>query len=219
MRPIEFTTAALATADEDGIAEAQTLSGAGAVDLDGVLVTDGVAVLASPNAAPRYGLLVTITSSGDDSGVVFTVTGTAPGGAAQSENVTGESADTASTTLAFETVTGVEADGATDGDITVGAAQAGATAWLPLDIYTPNCQTAISVNLQGSTLNYSVVYTNEDPFDLTITQLEKAHPNAALTGASTSQTIQATALMRALRFIINSGNGTARVTITQQSTQ
>jgi hypothetical protein len=48
--------------------------------------------------------------------------------------------------------------------------------WYPLDIYNPNQVTTISVNLLSGSANYSVEYTNEDPFDTTITQLAQAHP-------------------------------------------
>jgi hypothetical protein len=91
-------------------------------------------------------------------------------------------------------------------------------AWRPLDIYNPNQVTTISVNLTSGSANYSVEYTNEDPFDTSITQLAVAHPAAALTGATASQTASTTTLMRAVRVNTASGTGTLRVTITQQST-
>ena len=100
--------------------------------------------------------------------------------------------------------------------ITVNGASTGA--WWPLDIYTPNQVTTISCNLLSGTANYSVEYTNEDPFDTTITQLAVAHPVAALTGASTDQTAFTTTLMRAVRVNFASGTGTVRITVTQQST-
>lgn len=91
--------------------------------------------------------------------------------------------------------------------------------WWPLDIYVPNQVTTISCTLVSGTANYSVEYTNEDPFNTTITQQAVAHPVAALTGASTSQTASTTTLMRAVRVKTASGTGTLRVTVTQQSTQ
>lgn len=100
--------------------------------------------------------------------------------------------------------------------ITVDGASTGA--WWPLDIYTPNQVTTISCNLLSGTANYSVEYTNEDPFNTSITQLAVAHPTAALTGATTSQTASTTTLMRAVRIKTASGTGTLRVTVVQQST-
>lgn len=100
--------------------------------------------------------------------------------------------------------------------INVSGASTGA--WWPLDIYTPNQVTTISVNLLSGTANYSIEYTNEDPFDTSITQLAVAHPVAALTGASTDQTAFTTTLMRAVRVNVASGSGQLRVTVVQQST-
>lgn len=101
--------------------------------------------------------------------------------------------------------------------ITVSGASTGE--WWPLDIYVPNQVTTISCTLVSGTANYSVEYTNEDPFNTAITQQAVAHPVAALTGASTSQTAYTDTLMRAVRVKTASGTGTLRVTITQQSTQ
>jgi hypothetical protein len=89
--------------------------------------------------------------------------------------------------------------------------------WWPLDINTPNQVTTISVNLLSGTVSYSVQYTNENVFDTTITPLAVAHPTAALTTATASQTASTTTLMRAVRLVIASGTGSVRVTVVQQS--
>lgn len=90
--------------------------------------------------------------------------------------------------------------------------------WWPLDIYTPNQVTTISANLLSGTATYSIEYTNEDPFDTSITQLAVAHPDASFTGATGSHTGFTTTLMRAVRVKIASGTGVLRVTVVQQST-
>jgi hypothetical protein len=90
--------------------------------------------------------------------------------------------------------------------------------WWPLDIYTPNQVTTISVTLVSGTANYTVQYTNEDPFDTSITHQAVSHPVAALVGATASQTGFTTTLMRAVRVNTASGTGTLRVTVVQQST-
>lgn len=217
MRPISFTTTALSGASTTNICGSQTPLGAGNLTINGALATAGVATLTSATAKPRYGLTIKISCAGSDAGRTFTVTGTKPGGGAQTEAIAGANSSNTSSALYWETITQIAVDAATAGAITVGANQVGATDWIPLDVYTPSPQTAIDVNITG-TVNYSVTYTNEDPWDTTITQLEKVHPDSALTGASADQTAQATAVMRAVRLIINSGSGTAKMTITQQST-
>ena len=95
----------------------------------------------------------------------------------------------------------------------------GPTAWWPLDIYVPNQVTTISANILSGTATYTVEYTNEDPFDTSISQLAVNHPVAGLVGASTSQTGFTTTLMRAVRFNVASGDGKIRATVVQQSTQ
>lgn len=205
MRPIQITTTSFTGADGNGVALAQQLLAAG----DLTLVSSTVTL-----TPPRY---ITLTSLGNLSGVLFSITGTAPNGSPQTEVLSGPNANTVTSTMTFATITAISTDGAVGTDVEAGYTQSGYSAWWPLDIYTPNQVTTISVNVSG-TINYSVEYTNEDPFDNSIVQLPKAHPNASLTGATADQTEFTTTLMRAVRFKVNSGSGIARVTITQQST-
>ena len=207
MRPYQLTTTSFTAADPDGIATSQSPSGAGNLTLVSSTVT---------LTPPRF---VTITSAGDDTGVTFTITGTRPGGSTQTEVVTGANAGAATSTLTFETVTSIAISGASAAAVEAGFTQSGYSDWLPLDIYTPNQVTTISATVSG-TVNYDIQYTNEDPFDRTITQTAVAHPasGGAFTGATANQTHSTTTLMRAVRYKINSGTGTIRLTITQQST-
>jgi hypothetical protein len=225
MRPIEFTWGGYAIASGNSIATSQTATGAVDLTLNGALSASKFVYVAQipPNVTTRIATLtvsglVTITSAGDDSGITFTIYGTNNSGADIQETVTGADTDVATSTLSFKTVTRIATSGATADAVTVGTAQAGQTDWIPLDIYTPNQVTNISVTVSG-TINYTVQYTNEDPFNLGITQQTVSHPVAGLVGATTSQTAGATTtLMRAVRFKVNSGSGTGRVTIVQQST-
>ena len=95
--------------DADFYVEADTAAGAGSFTL--------------ANTKPEYngvGYQVTVTSSGDDTGVTFTVTGNAMDGQTRSEDITGVNAATATSTTYFTELSSVAVDGATDGDITVG---------------------------------------------------------------------------------------------------
>lgn len=205
MRPIEFTTASYVVADGNAIAEAQTLAGA-----------EAMALTSSPYTItpPKY---VTITSVGNDSGITFAIVGTSPSGHAQTETVTGANAGAATSTLAFATVTSITSSGASAGNVEAGWTQSGYGGWIPMDIYTPNQATTVSAVVSG-TINYDIQYTNENPFDTSITPTAVAFPVAALGGATATQTGTTTTVMRALRYKVNSGSGTIRVTITQQST-
>lgn len=203
MRPIQIITPSYPTADPNYLATSQTPLAAGNLTL--------VANTISP---PSY---VTITSAGNDSGRTFTVAGLGPNGQSQATSFAGANIGAATAPLAFSYVESIAVDDATAGAVEAGLAQSGYSAWIPLDIYVPNQVTTISATVTG-TVNYSIECTNEDPFDNTITQTAVAHPVAALTGASASQTGSTTTLMRAVRYKINSGSGTLRLTIVQQST-
>ena len=221
MRPIQKVID-IAAADANGVAEAQTPVDGADLTLDGALVADDVATFVFPT-------YVTLASADDLSTVTFTVKGTgttvnSAGSNYISETITGPDNDTVTTTQIFATVTSIEvvtASTFTTETVEVGGAEVGVGEgpWWPLDIYNPNQVTTISCNILSSgSATYSVQYTNEDPFDTTITQLPVAHPVAALTGASTDQTAFTTTLMRAVRVNVASGAGQLRVTVVQQST-
>lgn len=205
MRPIQIITPSFAAAVTDSVAAAQTLALAG--DL----------TLVSPTVTLDPPCYVTITSVGDETGVNFTVTGTGPSGQTQSETLAGGNAGTVTTDLTFATITSISADAATSDDVEVGNAQSGYSAWMPLDIYTPNQVTSISASVNG-TVDYSIEYTNEDPFDNSFVHQAVAHPDSTFTTCAVDHTAFTTTLMRAVRYVINSGDGTIRLTITQQST-
>lgn len=217
MRPIQKTIS-YAAADPNSAVEAET-------PVDGVNLTLGGAFASGGVVTFPEATTVGFTSTSDISDVTFTVTGTDGNGIAQSEAVTGVNNSTVSTTSLFKTITSIAV--ATVTTYTVETVEVGnpdtpsfgTGAWWPLDIYVPNQVTNISVNELAGSITYSVEYTNEDPFDTSITQLAVAHPVAALTGATASQTAFTTTLMRAVRVNFTAGAGTGRVTVVQQSTQ
>lgn len=209
MRPISFTRSQPA-ADADSVANEQLLNASGVITLDGVLVSGGVATLTVPAVLTAF--------SEASASVNFVVTGTAPGGASQVETLAVTASGTVTGSLSFATVTSIVADAPTSATISLGNGVPGYTSWIPLDIYTPNQVTNISNKVSG-TVNYSVEYTNEDPFDTSIQQLAVPHPNASLTAATGDETQFTTTLMRAVRLKINSGSGSVRFTCVQQSTK
>ncbi len=209
MRPISFTRSQPA-ASGTSVAAAQLLNASGVITLNGALVSGGVATLTVP-------AVLTVFSE-KSATVNFVVTGTAPNGASQTETLAVTASGTVTGSLSFATVTSVAASAPTSATISLGNGVPGYTAWIPLDIYTPNQVTNISNKVSG-TVNYSVEYTNEDPFNTSIQQLAVPHPNASLTAATGDETQFTTTLMRAVRLKINSGNGSVRFTCVQQSTK
>lgn len=156
MQPITVTIGPIAAADDNGIAEAQTQVGAGDLTLDGALVTDGVAIM----DVPRH---VAVTSSGNDTGVHFTIYGTSFSGASVSETVQGTNGGVAATSIDFLTVTRVYADGSTADNVIVGTNGAAGSRWVRLDSWA-DAQTAIQCTVSG-TVNYTLQTTMNDPND------------------------------------------------------
>lgn len=221
MRPYQTTFPGYATADPDSIALTQTPLAGGDLTLNGTLVSGGVATL-SPAG------FITITTNGDESAKNATVYGTTAEGWTVVLGPFALAASATTTTysvISFATVTRIAVSAALGAAVTVGTAQSGAGPWMPLDIMVPNQVTTISTNISGS-LNYSWQFTNDniwgeaptfaiDPNTI----IAYAHPVAGLTGASSDQVGSTTTLMRAVRFLVNSGSGTARNVVMQQSTQ
>ena len=217
MRPIQKTIS-YAAADTTGAVTAETPVDGVDLTLDGTFASGGVVTF--PEATS-----VDFTSTSDLSDTLFTVIGTDANGLPQSEDITGPNNDTVSTTKLFKTITAISVATTqtyTTETVDVGNPDTpsfGDGVWWPLDIYVPNQVTTISVNELSGSITYSVEYTNEDPFDTSITQLAVAHPAAAFAGATSSQTHSTTVLMRAVRVNFTAGSGSARVTVVQQSTQ
>ena len=89
-------------ADTAAIAALQTLGGAGNMTLTGSSVSDG----------SNMDTTVTLTSTGNISGVTFTVTGTDASGSTITEDITGPNNTTVTGSTKFSTVTQIAADGA-----------------------------------------------------------------------------------------------------------
>lgn len=156
-RPV-IITKSLDAAVANAIATAQAVAGAGNLTLDGALVSGGVATVDSQR---RIG----ITSSGNDTGITFTVYGTMESGVSISEVVTGSNGSVASTLQDFYTVTRVAASGAAAGTVAVGTTPVGSSPW-----FVPNQHiTPFEIGLEGELLSavdttyYSVEATQNSP--------------------------------------------------------
>lgn len=130
MKPIVFTINPTVAADDDGICESQSVSGGGTQELtlNGALVSGGEADLDVPRE-------VSITSTGDDSGITFHVYGRNYRGDDILESLTGPNTNTVTTDMLFSVVTKIEVTGNTTGSITVGTNSVVGTEWIPLSLY------------------------------------------------------------------------------------
>jgi hypothetical protein len=152
MRPITVTAGPLAAADADGIAQAQ--NPASTFTLNGALVSGGVALLGAPRR-------VLITTTGNETGVTFTVTGTNLAGDVLTEALAGVNNTTTYTALDFYTVTSVTNSAALTGNVTIGTNGVGGSPWVRIDDYGASY---ISVQARVSgTVNYTLQQTLEDP--------------------------------------------------------
>lgn len=202
-RAIVQTVALTTAATANGIALAQTPAGAGALTLNGALVSGGVATL------DTVGRTVVIASVGDDSGRTFTITGTGPSAGnpavnvAQTSTVKGANAGIAIVPLNFVTVTGVSINGAGAGNITVGIT-GGSGPWIPWDA---NVRTRFEVAAAGvvnsGSPTWQVDVTYDDVFSVAPNSIT-AWPLAALTGKTGN----------AADVIANPGVRASRLTLT-----
>ena len=156
MRPITATVGPLIAASANNIATAQSLAGPGAANL--VLVGGGTVVL---DKARR----VAIASAGNDSGVIWTLTGTSASGNIQSETFAGGNIATVVSALDYATVTSIRGSGAT-GSVTAGTAAGGAnplamacSPWVRLDEWA-DAQVGVQVAVTGT-----VTFTVQTSFD------------------------------------------------------
>ena len=209
MRPITVTAGPLASADADGIAQAQ--NPASTFTLNGALVSGGVAQLGAPRR-------VLITTTDDETGVTFTVTGTNRAGDVLSEDLAGVNTSSTYTTLDFFTVTSVTNSTTLLGNVTIGTNGIGGSPWVMLDPWAlPNV--SIQLNVTG-TVNYTLQQTLDDPNSPT-------NPVAAadVTWVSTSDTLAVAATTslqtnylftpQYTRVLLNSGSGTVEATFAQ----
>lgn len=149
----------LVAAVANGIALSQAVAGAGALTLNGSLVTGGVAIM---DVARR----IIIASAGADSAVIFTVKGTSRDGNVQTETITGVATPTpVQSVLDYKTVTSITASGATAGNITAGTNGVGSSVWVVDDFLVGSWSLAGNITGPAGT-TYTLEYTIDDPNDI-----------------------------------------------------
>lgn len=127
---------AVTTATENSIADQSVATGAGTLVATGALVSGGIATL-------DVARIVSLTGTGDNSLVNFTLTGKDVYGASMTQTLAGPNATTVYTTKAFKTLTSIAVDAATASGIDVGM---GATLGLPYKIADAGKITGITIN-------------------------------------------------------------------------
>lgn len=210
MRPITATIGPLTAQSANNIALSQTPGAAGALTLNGSLVSGGAAVIGNPQR-------ITITTA--DTTHTFTIVGVTPTGALLTETVTGNGTS-ATSTLDYAKVTSITISGAATGAVTVGTSGLGSTPWVRLDEWSPGT-VSIQINVTG-TVSYTVQSSDDDPNSPTnpvapsaMTWITTNDANAVNAAAS----VQTNFLIVPLwgRVLLNSGSGSCVATFVQSS--
>lgn len=211
MRTIVTSVGPLASASATNIKTAGAISGAGAVTLNGSLVSGGVATLDKPRR-------VLFTFASDETGKTYVVTGTNWTNQTISETVTGTTPGTVATVLDYKTVTSVVADAASAGNVSIGTNTVAGTPWIAIDAWAlPNV--ALQCTASG-TVNFTVQSTLDDPNNPTNPVVP-----ASMTWVNTNDTaaVGATGSLQTnyffapayVRVLLNSGSGSVTLTATQ----
>lgn len=211
MRPVVFTSIA---ADDDYIAAAQQLAGAGNLVLNGVGVDKTVpaewARVVIPAGSGEY--VVNLTSAGNLSAVNFTIYGIDLKGTAIAEAIAGPNANTVTTTAYFSKVTRIAADAAVGTDVKAGIG-IGRSNWIKGTSFMTPFNATIAVDVTG-TINYTVQYTPDD-LELVSSPSIFSHPDSAVVSATADAVANYAFPIGATRILVNSGSGSLRAVFTQ----
>lgn len=210
MRTITVTAGPLAGASANAICLSQTPN-AGALTLNGSLVTSGVAVL----DAPRQ---VLFTFAANETGHSFVVTGTNWAGDTISETVAGTTAGTVATVLSYKRVTSITISANATGAMTVGTNGVGESQWVRLDHWALPT-TTIQTNVSGSA-TYTIMGSNDDPNSPTnvvgVTSMSWVNcPDLSAVSATGGLQLVYPTTPAWLKLQISTGTGTVTMTVSQ----
>ena len=229
MNPITFSQV-FAASVVNGICLSQSAAGAGNLTLNGSLVTAGVAYLDANNKTPNIGSpaaarRVLWTSSGNDTGITMTITGTDRFGNTLAETITGSSGATSQTKQDFATVKQAAVSGATAGNVQVGTSGVGSSTWWVMDIARHPFGVKLNFAVVSGSVNCTVEHTPDDPnwqdtaWNTTIeagsARPPTVFPHPTMAALVANAEGNYTDPVFAIRLTTNSGAGTAKLWITQ----
>lgn len=154
MRPIVLTAGPFAAASATNIRTASSVA-AGAVVLNGSLVSNGVATLDTTRR-------ILFTFAGDGTGKNFTIVGTNGCGDVITEVVAGVNATTVNSVLDYKTVTSITASALLSTNLSIGTSGVGGSAWARLDNEWALPNMTVQAVVSG-TINYTIVKSYDDP--------------------------------------------------------
>lgn len=208
MQPIAFTFPAAVTT---AIAAAQTVAANVGMIINGTLLDLPSTMSGTRRAKLGAGInrTVSLTSTGNISGVNFVIVGLNSDGAAVTETRAGPNNNTVETTALFNTVTSITPNGTVGTATSAGSGTTGATGWVVHDSYQAPFNVSVVVDATA-TVSYTVQYTNDDVF--TVASPFALPWSVALTGASTDLGGSITAPAMASRILLVSSSGSGALT-------
>ena len=154
--PVAITlTMAAPVANGVSLSQKPSAGGVQALLLNGSLVVNGVAVF---DVARQ----VAITSSGNESSLTFTISGTNFMGRPQSETLAGPNVGTVASALYYQTVTSITVSNNTAGNITVGTNGSATSPWYPMNYNRYPVSSQICDVSSGADLSYTVQFTGDN---------------------------------------------------------
>lgn len=210
MRPITVSVGPLASASATNIRTASSGS-AGALTLNGSLVSNGVAILDTPRR-------ILITNAADETGKTVVLTGTDRAGNAQSETVTLGGIGSTAAVLDYKTLTSAVLSANSAGNLSIGTNDVAASAWVMFDPWASG-GVAVQLTVAG-TVNYTLQQTMDDPNSPT----DDVDPaDVAWLSCSDTDVVSATTTQQTnynfpptyARVLLNSGSGSVIATFTQ----
>jgi len=216
--------------DPDGVSTSASISlssGVASATIGGALSSGGaVNFTTAASEQPRQ---VTVTASGNESGRIFTVTGTDSSGSAQVDAITGPNNSTVSTTDFFNTVTSVTVSAPLQVIVKAGGDESGRTftvtgtnsedATLIEELTGPNNSTTTSVNsfktvtsiaVDAATAGAIEVGTSADDNGICASQTPSEEGNLTINGALASSGAVSFGIATAGAVTIGSGTGQYR---------
>jgi hypothetical protein len=208
MRPTGLTVSYVAAA-VGAICASPTPSGAGALTINGSLASGGVATL-------DYQRTIGITSTANLSNRTFKITGTDQQGRVISETVTGPNNGTTNSVLNYLTVTSITISGSAAGALTVDTVTGplGASQEIPVDLYLNPQSISATVEITG-TINVTVQYTEDDVYANAPGPFTWFSYNGLTTITASAASPSGPAPIRAIRVLVNSGTGSAKIIVNQ----
>jgi hypothetical protein len=214
MRPAQFIFSA---ADRDGIAAAQTTAGAVALALNGALALPRQPWNSGPVGFMGAGVNRTLSlySTGNLSGINFTIVGLDASGNAVTEVLAGPNNTTVYSVNLYNTILSVTPNGAVATAVEAGSGTTGATNWYAVDYYLDPANIGLWLKISG-TISVTVQLT-PDAF-LQTTTAPSTFNHAYLTTVTADAASALTYPAQGIRMLVGSStvdSGAAIFTIIQ----